>query len=144
ATAEAITQGMGACSRCGLWQQTLALLAQLKLRQLEPSGATYQEAIDACSDASDNGWRHSLALLQEMKDSSVPPDGQHFAGAVAAVYGRWQLALAAVVEMRQLRIGLAQQTYVDLLLSCKNAGLEALAVQILEEPLQAFADLDSG
>lgn len=140
-TAEAITFGMRACAHHGLWLQTLALLAELRERELVPSMATYSAGAEACAAASaDGAWEHAVALLEESKLSLLKLDARVYAGAVRACGHRWELAIAAVDEMLCSSIVPTRRTYADTLRACARAGQSKQAVRVLEGPLRESLD----
>ncbi|CAJ1418597.1 unnamed protein product [Effrenium voratum] len=131
-TGAALDAAMATCAKCHLWVQVLALLHQLKRRNLGTRPATYAAAVE--SYAGSGPWENALELLEEAKSCSQA-DGRVFAGAVAACGDRWQLILSAVVSMRELRIAPERDTYSDLLRSFQLVGRSAEAAMFLEAPL---------
>lgn len=138
---EAITLGMKACAHHGLWLQTLALLAELRERELEPSMATYSAGAEACAAASDNyAWEHAIVMLEESQLSLLKLNAKVYAGAVRACSHYWELALAAVDDMLRLSIVPTRRTYADTLRACAKVGKSKLAVQVLEASLRESLD----
>ncbi|CAJ1380064.1 unnamed protein product [Effrenium voratum] len=150
-TGAALDAAMATCAKCHLWVQVLALLHQLKRRNLGTRPATYAAAVEPSPEsgsraerpeepitqesyAGSGPWENALELLEEAKSCSQA-DGRVFAGAVAACGDRWQLILSAVVSMRELRIAPERDTYSDLLRSFQLVGRSAEAAMFLEAPL---------
>ncbi|CAK0851352.1 unnamed protein product, partial [Prorocentrum cordatum] len=97
--------GISACEKGEQWQQSLALLCDMRETKLEFDGISCTAVISACEKGEQ--WQRALALLREMWETKLVPNVifSYSAGISACEKGeQWQRALALLSEMQEAKL----------------------------------------
>ena len=134
----AYTSAIGASGECdgdGSWTEAVALLVELKEKQMKPNELSCSTAISGCKPA----WRHTLWLLGWMRDLSLSilPFDSAVAACASCHHWRWSLRLL-FADGASFR-GLDAVACNALAGVCESLGQPLLAVHLMQS-----AELSAG
>eukprot|EP00746_Dinoflagellata_sp_MGD_P012690 gnl/MRDRNA2_/MRDRNA2_127141_c0_seq1.p1 gnl/MRDRNA2_/MRDRNA2_127141_c0~~gnl/MRDRNA2_/MRDRNA2_127141_c0_seq1.p1 ORF type:complete len:776 (-),score=140.64 gnl/MRDRNA2_/MRDRNA2_127141_c0_seq1:124-2451(-) len=136
------TAVLQACAAGGEPNRTLALLAEIRMRGLNPDEGMYLIALDAVI-AADQSWQQAVRLMSEMREKSVQPsaamyssmlDGfeKSYSSKPKAVenQGLWERALRMVKEAHGKNLVLATTGYSSVIKLLADSNQQSKAYQI--------------
>lgn len=90
-----------------LWEQALALLAELRHIALEPCIISYSAAMAACAKAGGGQWHRVIALLEEARGGALRPTSSTCGSTMTACAnaGEWEQCLALLHCMESQQVG---------------------------------------
>ncbi|CAE8613853.1 unnamed protein product [Polarella glacialis] len=132
-----------ALGRKKLWQQALAVLAEMPLTERGPSLViTFNAGISACGRG--NQWFQAMRLLVGMWRKQLDPDARSFNAALSALSssGRWSWALLLLGVMSGRSVACDLITYCTAISACHRAGNWEAALQLFAELRSSGLRLD--
>lgn len=130
-----------ACAKGGQLDEALAVLHDMKAKQVDPNVFTYTALINACSGP--QKLDVALRLYAEMRLREVPPNVKTMTALVATCSrcGRWEKAFQVLQDCEELMIAPNVITYTSAMDGCRRAGVCEPAINLMLERMRNPADV---